>query len=274
MRSSGAHASRIRKLVFQIVTGAARREELYDRLYALNWGETTTNNYGFAPADGHQPERFQLQLYTELLRLFETTRDLRRVSSLLEISCGRGGGLAHVAHRLPRESNVVGLDFSAHAIAFCKERYEAVSNLSFVRGNALHLPFTDASFDVVINVEASHAYGNDTAFLREVSRVLRSDGCFLYADYRTRKKVRRLEQSISAAGLSGDLHDITDNVVGACDLDAERRRRIIRGGLRWYHRPLLTSSLEGYSGLPGTPNCERFRSGDRIYFLACMRHRE
>ena len=40
------------KLLFRIMTGWARREQLYDRLYSLNWGETTTNNYGFAPADG------------------------------------------------------------------------------------------------------------------------------------------------------------------------------------------------------------------------------
>ena len=46
-----------------------RREELYDRLYALRWGETTTNNYGFAPAEGVGPERFQIQLYAELLKL-------------------------------------------------------------------------------------------------------------------------------------------------------------------------------------------------------------
>ena len=41
--------SHLRKLKAWIVRGGARREELYDRLYSLNWGEATTNNYGFAP---------------------------------------------------------------------------------------------------------------------------------------------------------------------------------------------------------------------------------
>ena len=261
----------MRNLMFRIVKGGARREELYDRLYSLGWGETTTNNYGFAPAEGHAPERFQMQLYTELLHLLDGWRAKSPIVHVLEVSCGRGGGLGHLARRLPRHAEVVGMDFSAHAIAFCKVHYAQVANMAFVRGHALDLPFKRASFDLVVNVEASHAYGDDRAFLREIRRVLHPEGRFLYADYRARKKLPRLEQQARRAGLAGELHDITKNVVRACELDAERRRRIIRSGLPWYARMLVGSSLEAYSGLPGTPNFERFRSGERTYFLTCMR---
>ncbi len=149
-----------------------------------------------------------------------------------------------------------------------------MANFAFVRGHALHLPFKDGSFDLVVNVEASHAYGDDAAFLREVRRVLHPQGRFLFADYRASRKVACLEETASAAGLAGELRDITSNVVSACELDAERRRRIIRAGLPWYCRPMFSGSLEGYSSLPGTSNFERFRSGDRMYFLTCMRPRE
>lgn len=260
----------LRKLKSWILRGGARREELYDRLYSLDWGNTTTNNYGFAPAQGRQPERFQLQLYSELLRLLEDRRNYRRISRALEISCGRGGGLCHLARHLPRQAQVIGLDYSDHAIAFCQEHYGALANFTFVRSHALHLPFKNGSFDLVVNVEASHAYGDDATFLREVRRVLNPQGRFLYADYRTRTKVARLEQLARAAGLTGELRDITLNVVRACELDAERRRKIIRAGLPWHARLLLTSSLESYSGRPGTLNFDRFRSGDRMYFLSCM----
>ncbi len=258
------------RLTSKIVRGGARREELYDRLYSLNWGETTTNNYGYAPARGDRAERFQLQLYTELLRLLEEPDNYRRVSRCLEISCGRGGGLCHLARQLPRQAKVIGLDYSTHAIAFCQEHYAALRNFTFVRGDALNLPFEDGAFDLVVNVEASHAYGDDARFLGEVRRVLHPQGRFLYADYRTRAKMARLEELASAAGLAGELRDITPNVVSACELDAERRRTIIRAGLPWYARLVLTSSLEGYSGLPGTANLERFRSRDRMYFLGCL----
>ena len=258
------------KLIFKILRRKASREELYDRLYSLNWGDTTTNNYGYAPAEGHCPERFQLQLYTELLRLLENKRNYGHVSNALEISCGRGGGLCHLARHLSRQSQVVGFDYSSHAIEYCRRHYGALPNFAFVRGHALQLPFGNGSFDLVVNVEASHAYGNDAAFLLEVRRVLHPQGRFLYADYRTRSKVPKLERAARAAGLLGELSDITRNVVASCELDAERRRQIIRSGLPWYTRPLVANGLESYSGVPGTNTFERFRSGDRMYFISCM----
>ena len=91
-----------------------------------------------------------------------------------------------------------------------------------------------AAFDLVINVEASHAYRDDAAFLREVKRVLRAGGRFLYADHRTGRKMPRLEQLARAAGFVGPLRDVTPNVVRACELDSERRRALIRAGLPWW----------------------------------------
>jgi hypothetical protein len=89
----------VRKIAVKLLKWSSRREELYDRLYSLNWGNTTTNNYGFAPAEGQERERFQTQLYTELLKLLDDRLDFGRIARVLEISCGRGGGLGHLARR-------------------------------------------------------------------------------------------------------------------------------------------------------------------------------
>ena len=60
------------------------------------------------------------------------------------------------------------------------------------QGSALDLPFPDASFDVVLNVEASNDYGDRRRFFREVARVLKPDGIFLYADsFRSRAGASR-----------------------------------------------------------------------------------
>jgi ubiquinone/menaquinone biosynthesis C-methylase UbiE len=253
-----------------IVSRRRRRGRLYDLLYSLRWAEATTNNYGFAPAPTGDPECFQLQLYGELLKLLGTTAPGAGVERVLEISCGRGGGLRHVALNLPDATQVIGLDFSMHAVRFCRTRYAALRNVAFVRGHALQLPFADGALDLVINVEASHAYGDDAAFLREVRRVLRKGGRLLYADYRTRRKVPRLEEQIRSAGLAGPLRDITPNVVRACELDSPRRRALIRSGLPWWYRPLGIGQLEQYAGIPGTAAFERLRSRDRMYFIACL----
>jgi ubiquinone/menaquinone biosynthesis C-methylase UbiE len=47
------------------------------------------------------------------------------------------------------------------------------------------MPFPDASFDAVINVESSHCYPSMGRFLSEVHRVLRPRGSLLFADLRT-----------------------------------------------------------------------------------------
>jgi ubiquinone/menaquinone biosynthesis C-methylase UbiE len=257
-------------LTFWIRSHGTRREGLYDLLYSLRWGEATTNNYGFAPAETGDPERFQLQLYAELLKLLGAPVPRAGIERVLEISCGRGGGLRHVALRLPGAKQMIGLDFSTHAIRFCRAHYAALPNVRFVRGHALQLPFADGAFDLVINVEASHAYGDEAAFLGEVRRVLRTGGRLLYGDHRTRRKISRLEQRLRAAGLAGPLRDITPNVVRACELDSARRRALIRSGLPWWCRPLGVGRLEQYAGLPGTAAFERLRSRDRIYFIACL----
>lgn len=245
------------------------REGLYDLLYALRWGEATTNNYGFAPAETGHPECFQLQLYDELLKLLDGSAGAG-VERVLEISCGRGGGLRHVALRLPDAKLVVGLDSSARAIRFCRAHYAASPQMAFVRGRALQLPFGDGAFDLVINLEASHAYGDEAAFLDEVRRVLRTGGRLLYGDHRRSRKVPRLERRLLAAGLAGPLRDVTANVVRACELDSTRRLALIRSGLPWWCRPFAVRQLEQYAGIPGTAAFERLRSRDRTYFIGCL----
>ena len=86
--------------------GGSRRKQ-FDLVYGLDWGDTTTNNYGFAPSQLDSPERFQLQMYDSLCEMLEK-RGWAGPGRVLEISCGRAGGLAHLARRL-RATFTVGL---------------------------------------------------------------------------------------------------------------------------------------------------------------------
>jgi ubiquinone/menaquinone biosynthesis C-methylase UbiE len=192
---------------------------------------------------------------------------------MLEISCGRGGGFCHLIDLLPLQFHAIGLDFSINAIRYCTHHHTGRPNVAFVCGHALRLPFRDMSFDVVVNVEASHVYGDDAAFLREVSRVLAQGGKFLYADYRCRSRVPTLERLARDTGFSGTFHDITANVVAACQLDAGRRQALIRAAVPWYYRALANDRLKRYAAIPGTLNFERFRSGDWLYFMTCLTRR-
>jgi SAM-dependent methyltransferase len=246
------------------------RHELYDLLYSMQWEDAVTNNYGFAPAETDGPERFQLQLYTELIKLLEVSDAEFVAKNILEISCGRGGGFCHLIDLLPVQSHAIGLDLSINAIRYCTHRYVGRPTAAFVCGEALRLPFRDTSFNVVVNVEASHVYRDDAGCFREVSRVLARDGKFLYADYRRRDNVPTLERLARDTGFSGSFHDITANVVAACQLDAGRRQALICAAVPWYYRVLANERLKRYAAIPGTPNFERFRSGGRLYFMTCL----
>ena len=243
--------------------------QLYDLLYSLDWGAATTSNYGFAPANGTHPERFQLQMYAELYRLVKD-HDKANRDRLLEISCGRGGGLHHLFHLWQQGVHAVGIDSSINAIRFCRDHYASVGGISFSCAHALQLPFNDGTFDFVVNVEASSAYGDHVAFFREVHRVLKPDGRFLYADASNQRRAADLEVLVRDGGFTGGFVDITANVVQACELDSERRRALIRTGVPWYYRALLARRLSQYAAIPGSRKFGRLRTRKRIYFMGCL----
>jgi SAM-dependent methyltransferase len=244
------------------------RRAQHDLLYGLGWGDTTTNNYGFAPSSLPSDERFQLQMYEELRKLLETSGRGTPPCRLLEISCGRGGGFAHLTARLPGV-HAVGLDFSRAAVAFCTRHYRGRRDLRFVAGDALALPFDDASFDVVVNVEASNHFGEGAPLFQEVQRVLRPGGAFLYADSRIAHKLPRIRSALKAAGLDGELRDITENVRRACEEDTPRRLRLVRSALPWHGRWLLARRAQSYAGIKGSRMYEKFRTRKRVYFMGC-----
>jgi GT2 family glycosyltransferase/2-polyprenyl-3-methyl-5-hydroxy-6-metoxy-1,4-benzoquinol methylase len=94
---------------------------------------------------------------------------------VLDIGCGAGYGAQRLARRARQ---VVGVDKAAEAIDYARCRFGA-PRLHFAVADALHLPFPDASFDVVVAFELLEHLSAPNTFLAEVSRVLRSGGVAL-----------------------------------------------------------------------------------------------
>jgi SAM-dependent methyltransferase len=241
------------------------RWTMWNHFYAMDWGDTNTNNYGYAPADGADPQRFQHQLYRELLNLLEGKAPDRRPLRLLEVSCGRGGGLGAIVAGAPGMFDAIGLDVAPSAIAHCNRGQ--TEGLRFVEGSALDLPFADGSFDVVLNVEASNDYGDRLRFFNEVARVLTGDGVFLYAESLRSAGVDQALSELDAAGFRAKFRDITQNVLEACRLDSERRRNLIRRRAPFLFRLVFTKQLESYAGVEGTRKYRAFADGRRTYVM-------
>jgi SAM-dependent methyltransferase len=168
-----------------------------DNTVFMNWGYEEDPPMALPLTETDEPYRCAIQLYHSVATQVDLTG--KRV---LEISCGHGGGASYVMRTLGPAS-YAGLDLNPLGLDFCRKKHQ-IPGLEFVEGNAEKLPFPDHSFDAVINVEASHCYPRFPQFLREVTRVLRPGGHFLYADVRRRNEIARWE---------GDLGDTSMRLI-------------------------------------------------------------
>ena len=177
---------------------------------------------------------------------------------MLEISCGRGGGFCHlIAYCRPISCDWSGFLDQCHSIL-----YSSLHGSPECRVCVRACPASavrDMSFDVVVNVEASHVYRDDAAF----------PGGEPSPSAGWQVSLCRLPTPVQCpyagaardTGFSGTFHDITANVVAACQLDAGRRQAFIRAAVPWYYRVLANERLKRYAAVPGTVNFERFRAG-------------
>lgn len=106
---------------------------------------------------------------------------------VLDLCCGTGD----VALAFARQGlDVVGLDFSDSMLAVAQERFKVQgskfkvgSNVQFLQGDALHVPFPDASFDIVTISYGLRNLADWEAGLREMQRVAKPGGRLLVLDF-------------------------------------------------------------------------------------------
>jgi SAM-dependent methyltransferase len=94
---------------------------------------------------------------------------------VLDAACGVGYGSAELGRAA---KHVVGVDVDESAIAYARSRY-AGGNVEFEVMDVSALRLGDASFDVVVSFETIEHLADRSAFLREVTRVLRTSGTFV-----------------------------------------------------------------------------------------------
>lgn len=228
-------------------------------------------NFGYADLDrptapaplgdeGH-PLASCARLYTRVAERLEP-----RGKRLLEVGCGRGGGAFTVLKRL-KPTSLHAIDLSANAIDLCRESFP-LPGLEFRVGSAEAIPFPDASFDGVLNVESSHCYPDFARFVAEVHRVLVPGGRFAIADMRPVGEFPAWRASLQAPGLRLlEERDITAEVLAALRLTNEFKRRFAAEHVPEEQRPHF---LE-FMGVEGSWYFETLRRGEQRYALFLLR---
>lgn len=226
--------------------------------YFRNMREWKYMNYGFAVPGKNKTDDLNTLSENLYHHLFSQTE--LQDKTVLEVGCGRGGGCELALNYQPNQ--VTGLDFSTQVIRFCKKFYQH-PKLQFVPGNAEDLPFQKESFDVIVNLESSHCYGNRIKFFEEVFDKLKPGGYFLYADFMGTEHLPKRPEQLKKVGFEvGELRNITPNVLEAMTLSTPYKEEIINKRVpKPFRKP-----IHDFAGLPGSDIFNNFDSGKITYF--------
>jgi len=220
-------------------------------------------NYGYSNGNQeiplNEPEehnRYPIQLYHHLVSAAEIKN-----KDIVEIGCGRGGGLFYIARNFSPAS-AKGVELNKQAVAFCNRHYSS-NGLMFLHGDAQNLNLKNNCCDVVINVESSHRYPDIKAFLVEVSRILRLNGYFLFTDFRYDYEMEDMRKELELSGMSVlKERFINKEVVAALKLDDQRKRILVKKLIPKFFCKIALN----FAGTIGSETYNRFISHKYIYF--------
>ena len=97
---------------------------------------------------------------------------------MLDVCCGSGASAIPAAETVGPTGSVIGVDLAENllALARSKAQQRGLMNIEFRAGDMTQLPFDDGSFDVVVCVFGIFFVPDMQAALRELKRVLRTEG--------------------------------------------------------------------------------------------------
>ncbi len=182
---------------------------IYERWWRPALGRVAKGVFGPGMRDEHRIARLLLGL---------TPGD-----GVLDVACGPGNFTRDFARSVGPTGLVVGIDASPTMLARAGHDTRE-TNVAYVRGNAVALPFRDASFDAVCCFAALHLFAEPWVALDHMTRVLTPGGrVAIFTSCRTRSTPMRA----------------WDGFLGA------------RSGMRMFERDEVTGQLErlGFAGI-------------------------
>ncbi len=128
--------------------------------------------------------RFTTREYT-FKRALLAQADIQNGQTILDLACGTGTLSIGIKRRFP-ESKVYGFDVDEEILFMAREKSASRKvEILYEQGYSDDLPFQDGHFDRVFSTLFFHHLNHERKIetLREIRRVLKSDGEFHLADY-------------------------------------------------------------------------------------------
>ncbi|MEZ5178617.1 MAG: methyltransferase domain-containing protein [Acidimicrobiales bacterium] len=185
-------------------------------------------NFGYRPLGDDEPvgprlgPGFPNQDSAQLLFQVIGPTDLTG-ARVVEVGCGRGGNL-WLLRRHYGTAAVVGADIAYKSVAFCR-RSMPEDDAQFVVADAERVPLGSGIADAVVSVETSCTYPDIEWFFRDVARMVKVGGHFLYTDLLLTALVDPFVAVLEQLGFELEhRRDITANVCASRDARAARQK--------------------------------------------------
>ncbi len=121
--------------------------------------------------------------------------DIKNFTDALELGCGIGLVSAFLADNY--SCNIHGTDFDPAQIEIAAKINPESDRLHYSVEDAAHLNFKDASFDLVLSQMVFHHIPDWEAAVREIARVLKPGGYFIWQDFAFSKTVKTIFMPIT-----------------------------------------------------------------------------
>jgi SAM-dependent methyltransferase len=95
----------------------------------------------------------------------------------LEIGCGAAG--LYTRYLAENSSYLIALEIQQKYIEEARKRLSPLNNISFVRANAIALPFQNNSFDFVMCSQVLEHLEDDVGVIRQINKIMKNGGRFV-----------------------------------------------------------------------------------------------
>jgi tocopherol O-methyltransferase len=152
------------------------------------WGEHM--HHGYYGKDGQvqiNRRQAQINLIEELLLWSNIKNPDNAPQNILDVGCGIGGSTLYLSEKFSQTvTNAYGITLSPVQAKRAEERSKNANladKVKFQVANALEMPFTDNTFDLVWSLESGEHMPDKEKFLQECYRVLKPGGRFILATW-------------------------------------------------------------------------------------------